>query len=48
VTTVNGAENTFQWTDESSVTRTVRIVDGSISFEHAGQYRKFTCNLEEQ
>ncbi len=48
VTTVNGAENSFQWTDEDSTVRTVRITDGSISIERTGQYRKFSCNLEEQ
>ncbi len=48
ITTLNGAENTFQWTDENSEVRTVRLVDGTISFEIAGNYRKFSCNLEEQ
>ncbi len=48
ITSLNGAENTFQWTDENSIVRTVRLVDGTVSFEMAGNYKKFTVNLEEQ
>ncbi len=48
ITTLNGAENTFQWTDENSVVRTVRLTDNSISFEMVGNYKKFSVNLEEQ
>lgn len=47
LTTVNGAENTFVWTDENSVARTVRITNSNVRFETFGGTRKsVTLNLE--
>ncbi len=39
-----GAVNTFQWTDESSVVRTVRIINDSFSFPKFG-YDSQSCTL---
>ncbi len=47
LTTINFSENSFQWTDENSVVRTVFLLDDEISFERAGQYLKFSVTLEE-
>ena len=47
LTTVNGAESTFVWTDENSVERTVRITNSNIRFEtFAAIRKKVTLNLE--
>lgn len=49
ITTINGAENTFVWTDENAATYTVRMVADRISFENMGAgKRKCSLTLEVQ
>ncbi len=47
--TLLGASYGFIWRDEEAVDRTVKIVDGSVSFAMiSGNQCKFTCTLEVQ
>lgn len=46
ITTINGATNSFVWTDENSVERTVKLMDSKITFKtFAAIYKKVTMNL---
>jgi len=44
---VNGAVNTFVWTDYNSTQRTVRMINDIIEIKTVGNYKRFTFVLEE-
>ena len=49
LTTVNGAESSFVWTDEEGTERTVKITNSSFKFEtFAATYKSITLTLEVQ